>query len=305
MNREEPQLSKPLVLYHQNCMDGFCAAWVAWRALEGNAEFIPVQYGQDPPPHIEGRRVYILDFSYKRPVLTEMCKKVDKLFVLDHHKTAAEDLKAFDEQPELADHWCFIEFDMNKSGGRLAWEHFFPSKPSPWLVDYTEDRDLWRWKLRDSKEISAALASLPRTFESWECHHANFDGSPLSMTTWVEQGAAILRYQAQLVESICSAATERTMDGHSILAVNTSVLFSEVAGKLAEGKPFGAAWFQRSDGKRQWSLRSAPDGVDVSEIAKKRGGGGHKHAAGFEDDMPNTVMRASCVRPEFCCASEG
>lgn len=30
------------------------------------------------------------------------------------------------------------------------------------------------------------------------------------------------------------------------------------------------------------SLRTLKDDVDVSEIAKKRGGGGHKKAAGFE-----------------------
>jgi hypothetical protein len=40
----------------------------------------------------------------------------------------------------------------------------------------------------------------------------------------------------------------------------------------------------RSDGKRQWSLRSRGDGVDVSAVAKARGGGGHRNAAGFEEN---------------------
>lgn len=96
------------------------------------------------------------------------------------------------------------------------------------------------------------------------------------------EGEAILRYQAQQVEHICANARAMRLDGHDILAVNTSVLFSEVAGKLAEGKPFGAAWFVRQDGKQQWSLRSRDGGVDVSEVAKRRGGGGHHNAAGFE-----------------------
>jgi bifunctional oligoribonuclease and PAP phosphatase NrnA len=37
---------------------------------------------------------------------------------------------------------------------------------------------------------------------------------------------------------------------------------------------------------RKGSLRSHPDGVDVSEIARSFGGGGHKRAAGFSTDLP-------------------
>lgn len=37
---------------------------------------------------------------------------------------------------------------------------------------------------------------------------------------------------------------------------------------------------------RKGSLRSHPDGVDVSAIARSFGGGGHKRAAGFSTDLP-------------------
>jgi nanoRNase/pAp phosphatase (c-di-AMP/oligoRNAs hydrolase) len=75
------------------------------------------------------------------------------------------------------------------------------------------------------------------------------------------------------------------MDGHKVRVVNATVLFSEIAGELAEDSPFGACYFDRHDGKRQWSLRSRDGGVDVSEIAKAHGGGGHKNAAGFEEAL--------------------
>jgi uncharacterized protein len=49
---------------------------------------------------------------------------------------------------------------------------------------------------------------------------------------------------------------------------------------MAQGHPFAACFW--IDGKEMaFSLRSAPDGLDVSEIAKRFGGGGHQHAAGF------------------------
>ncbi|MDQ1741554.1 MAG: bifunctional oligoribonuclease and phosphatase NrnA, partial [Pseudonocardiales bacterium] len=37
---------------------------------------------------------------------------------------------------------------------------------------------------------------------------------------------------------------------------------------------------------RKVSLRSADGAIDVSEIARKQGGGGHTRAAGFSTDMP-------------------
>ncbi len=41
-----------------------------------------------------------------------------------------------------------------------------------------------------------------------------------------------------------------------------------------------------SPSARKGSLRSRPDGVDVSEIARGFGGGGHRRAAGFSTDLP-------------------
>lgn len=272
---------RPLVLYHANCNDGFCAAWAAWRRFGPGADYLPVQYGQEPPD-VTGRLVFILDFSYKRPVLLEMASKATSIVVLDHHKTAMADLDGGEPMAggryRMLATGLIVRFDVNKSGGRLAWEYFRANQSSPWLVDYTEDRDLWRWKLEESREVNACLASWPRTFEEWD--KLAFDTT--AVAHFAEQGKAILRYQSQLVDSICASAREIDLDGHRILAANTACLFSEVAGKLAEGRPFGAAYFTRSDGKVQWSLRSRDDGLDVSEVAKKRGGGGHRNAAGFE-----------------------
>lgn len=63
-----------------------------------------------------------------------------------------------------------------------------------------------------------------------------------------------------------------------------SVLQSEVCHELCQGEPFAAAYWDEADGTRRWSLRSSEtDGVDVSEIAKLYGGGGHVHAAGFRE----------------------
>lgn len=271
---------KPLVIYHANCWDGFCAAWVARKAL-GDIDPFPAYYGATPPI-VNGRVVYVLDFSYPRDVMAQVATDARRIVMLDHHKTAMEALDGLHQPESGIDVW----FDMNKSGGRLAWEWFTsqgydlptPNSPrAPWLVDYTEDRDLWRHALDGTEEINAALRSYPLDFALWD----QFEQKDPRSTFYYE-GAAIRRAERAIVDSHVRNARERDIDGHRVLAVNATVLFSEIAGELAKGRPFGACYFDRQDGKRQWSLRSDDSGVDVSTIAKAHGGGGHVHAAGYE-----------------------
>jgi oligoribonuclease NrnB/cAMP/cGMP phosphodiesterase (DHH superfamily) len=274
-----------LIVYHANCNDGFCAAWLAHWAFP-EAEFVPAQYGQDPPK-VRGKDVLIADFSYKRGVMLVMASEAKSLTILDHHKTAAADLDG------LADE-CMrgyglttpvhVVFDMDKSGGRLTWEFLIRHglgvgdlDNPPWIVDMTEDRDLWRWALPDSREANAALASYPMTFDEWD-RLAELGHEPL-----IPEGRAILRYQSKVVADHVRKAAPLMVAGHRVPAVNATVLFSEIAGTLAESAPFGVAYFDRADGKRQYSLRSRGEGgIDVSEVAKAFGGGGHRNAAGFE-----------------------
>ena len=58
-------------------------------------------------------------------------------------------------------------------------------------------------------------------------------------------------------------------------------IISEVAGGLSEGHDFAGCYFDKGTGTVEYSLRSRENGIDVSEIAGLFGGGGHKHAAGF------------------------
>lgn len=262
----------PLVIYHSNCWDGFCAAWIARKALGPSCEFRAANYGQPAPAvaEVEGRVVYILDFSYKRDALMALFDAAAGLVVIDHHKTAKDDL----------DGLPFCTFDMDKSGGRLTWDYFADRIPDsrPWLVDYTEDRDLWRHQLADSEAVNAALRSYPLSFDLWDTLDAR---RPADL---VPQGEAIRRREKQIVtDHVRNAVPVPAFLPSGALAVNATVLFSEIAGELAKGKPYGACYFYRQDGKKQWSLRSDDNGIDVSAIAKQFGGGGHVHAAGFEE----------------------
>ena len=299
-------MSSILVIYHANCHDGFCAAWLFRQAFP-HAEFHAAHHGTEPPD-VKGRRVYLVDFCYKREAMRRTLSQSHAVTVLDHHKTSEAELAGitdeFVQRPDLianppGSELPTIVFDMGKSGGRLAWEYLYGGRllpdswlatsrmgyslgVAPWLVNYTEDRDLWRWALPDSRELNACLRTHPLDFSEWDCLHEHgrrFAG----IQEMISEGKAILRREQQIVDDHVRHAREIEMAGHRVMAVNASVLFSEIAGKLAEGKPFGACYFDRFDGKRQWSLRSTVEGIDVSEVSKAKGGGGHRQAAGFEE----------------------
>lgn len=255
---------RELVLYHAACMDGATAAWIAKTAMPG-AELVPCHYG-NPPPDVTGRRVWCVDLSFPRAVLLAMKASAESLVVLDHHKTAAADLAGLD----------FCTFDMARSGAGLTWAHFNGCLPAPWIVSYVEDRDLWRWTLPSSRSINAAIQARPHTVESIAELVAQGIG-PVAA-----EGAALLRYQEALVDAICRNAREVTIDGHCVLAANSPVMQSEVGERLALDRAFGVVWSLLNDGRVAVSLRSRkPAGIDVSEVAKRNGGGGHFAAAGF------------------------
>jgi len=257
-----------MCIYHGNCADGFGAAWVVRKAF-GDIEFHPGKY-QEPPPDVTGKDVVMVDFSYKRPVLLEMAEKANSILILDHHKTAVEDLVYLPAN-------VIAKFDMSHSGAILTWEHFFPSETPPPLLLHIEDRDLWRFALQNTRQIQANVFSFPYDFQVWDTLMA------AAPATLAAEGEAIERKHFKDIDELLKVATRRLIiGGYNIPAANLPYIFSSDAGhKLGENEPFAACYMDNPDG-RVFSLRSRPDRVDVSEIAKQFGGGGHKNAAGFK-----------------------
>ena len=168
----------------------------------------------------------------------------------------------------------------------MVWEWLNPAptiRTPSWLVRYTQDRDLWTWNLPDSKAVSAFLRTQPFTFEAWDNLDTMIRVCPVMWNSIVTQGNAILAAESQTMKQHVRHAVPIELDGFKGLAVNATTLMSEIGEQLALKSDFGATWFVTGDGVKRWSLRSRKNGVDVSALAKRRGGGGHKQAAGFEE----------------------
>lgn len=269
----EYEPKKVAVLSHAVCADGFTAAWVFWRRYGDTAVYEFLKHDEQAPVElVRGKHVFMTDFCFNEvEKMLAVADAAASLTVLDHHKTAApilEELRTL--RPAVT-----VVFDNDRSGARLAWDHLNPDFVPPPIVMYVEDRDLWRWAMPRSKEVNACLSSYSFGYDMWDTLAA----TPVDQLA--AEGSAILRYKDREVKAHTAQARAINWEGHRVLVTNASSLISEVGGALAEGRPFGVVWFQRGDGKYNVSLRSREGGVDVSEIAKKHGGGGHFAAAGF------------------------
>lgn len=293
---------KPLIIFHADCQDGFGAAFAAWLKLGDEAEYLPMDYSETSPDMMaekcHDREVYILDFSFKRPVMEHIFDAAKQVVWLDHHKTAFEMWC-----PGETEYYCCaadpeIILDNNKSGALLAWEYFHPGTEVPMLIQHIDDRDRWQWKLKGTAEISAALWSMrPWSFEQWdELMHPDHYGS-----LWSE-GAAILRAQKQQIAQMAKQGrkcriikaeprqggehweSDILVDARG-LAVNAPIHQSEIGHELANASStYGLVWYLDADNVVRCSLRSNGD-YDVSAIARTFGGGGHRNAAGFSTDI--------------------
>ncbi len=262
---------KPICIYHGNCADGFGAAWVFKRHGRQDFDFYAGVHNH-PPPDVTGRDVYLLDFSYKRDVVEQMINVSNRITLIDHHKSAVEDLEPL-VQCNALQSFCSMEH----SGAMLAWKFIYgETDRAPRLLHHIEDRDLWRFALPYTREIQSNLFSHPYDFNVWD------ELMKIDVNTLVADGRAIERkHQKDMAELIRQTKHRRVIGGYNVPAANLPYTFaSDAANVMASNGEFFAACYYDTPTHRIYSLRSN-DVVDVSAIAVQYGGGGHKNAAGF------------------------
>lgn len=269
----------PLVLYHgRSCPDGFAAALAARLFYGASAEYLGLDHGDiktvDDLPALQGRAVYILDFSFDAAILQGIEDRAAKLVLLDHHKSAAEKLTGF------ACRCGVVHFDMSKSGARLAWEFFHPEAPVPDLVRFVEDRDIWAWQFPESAGFLAALDMEPFDYDRW-AEIAAF--TPAQLTGFMARGQAMDDKFAKLAADIAEGAQPVAFNGQSGLMVNAPGVFHSLVGDMLskQSGTFALMWTVAKGGVVKAGLRSQR-GYDCIPLAESMGGGGHAQACGFK-----------------------
>jgi len=237
---------------------------------------------------------------------------------IDHHKSSIEKYEKSDS-PFKNDIICVLQ--IGKAGCELAWDYFFGQEPMPKMIELLGEYDTWRnedhirWEkvtmpFQFGMRVQHTSVDDVLNLLKSECRICRWCGS--DQTLWageqyrckscgqgfntfnvsktidgiVHDGKTVLQYQSrQNTNAMRFQSYELEFDGYKAIVCNNPMFNSQLFyGFYDEAKhDIMICWI--FDGKLfKYSLYSTKDDVDVSKIAVAHGGGGHKGAAGFENE---------------------
>jgi len=150
----------------------------------------------------------------------------------------------------------------------------------PNYVRYVGDRDTWTFRFGDKSKFFAEAFRYsgepgPLEREKWKA----FDDE---MFVMLERGVVLCQYSEMINKSIVDRfAYETEMDGYKILVCNSPIFNSTLFGERINDYPFVAVY---CDTGTKWKVSLYSTKMDVVEFAKKRGGGGHLRACGYDTE---------------------
>jgi oligoribonuclease NrnB/cAMP/cGMP phosphodiesterase (DHH superfamily) len=281
-------------LYYHNDLDGRCAAAIALRA-----KGFPIDLFEDDGAveldykdfdtlfdlnKVESQEeVIIVDFSFPHEAFGDLLAKTDLVVWIDHHKTAIEELSDYEGVPGIRE-------SGKDSAALLAWRYFFPDLEPTEAVILTSKYDTWNFEPgsrpilfyygmkaeKSHNPVDAIWIALLDPDSPEECEEVP------ALDRVLQNGKPIMAAEeAQNREYVTHYAYPTTFCGYRSIVCNKGLTNSKLFDALPEDE-FDLMVVYAFDGKA-WrvSLYTKNESIDVSEIAKKYGGGGHKQAAGF------------------------
>ncbi len=280
---------------HGQCYDGFGAYWSARRYLEQkgltDVKYNTAVYGGKLETPKDSLVVFI-DFCPEDKNLLNELQKNNLVIILDHHVTAQKNLEGaakldFDFDGVLAKYEAgekglYCLFDMEQSGAGIAYRYFFQTDVVPNMIKLIEDRDIWEFKYKESKDFHSYLLSKPFDYDVWTQVFEDSSNKEKFLAI-IEAGKALTEYSEQIVSKICALASVQTIAGLEVGFVNTTSHWAEVGEYMIQKKKLDysiAFTIDFSLGKIKGSVRR-PEGLDCTKLAEHFQGGGHAGASGF------------------------
>lgn len=270
------------IFYHSADLDGKCSGAIAHRKFP-EAKLHPINYGDSFPWHEMGSddTVYMLDFTLQPYEDMIQLDALCDLIVIDHHGSAIEAFKELGYQPP----------GIMRDGTAaciLTHKYLYPDHPIPYYVHLLGSWDTWDHSDPKCEPFQMGMRGLPNNPESglWDDlnqHEHRF------MSKIIEAGEIIVVHEKN--------NTYNKMKG---LAYEKEVM---IKGKrysaIVANMPFGGSkcfdryfnpdlhdlmitFYRHPQGIWSIGLYTNEDGLNVADICKSMGGGGHPNAGGFQ-----------------------
>lgn len=304
---------KHLIIFHSKDFDGHSSGAITYHYLLGigvpkeNITLLGLDYSNSIPWNVinefKDNFVYMVDFVIQPYESILNISKQSYLTIIDHHKTSYEKLYTYledglfngilDENTTSACEWC--------------WRYFHPDRKSinltPKWIQLLAEYDSWKRNVRfdwDSEVIPFQLGmkslknDLNENTGAWIQLLKNGEReNEIIIKQIIERGKVIKDFtdnqNKNAMEYLCMHID---WEGKRFLVANTTFIGSNQFNSIWENggrEKFDGMISYRFTNDRKYivSLYTDKPDIDLTTIAVKYGGGGHKGACGFNcDELP-------------------
>lgn len=261
--------------YHKADPDGKCSGAIV-KMAHPDVQLIPYNYGDKFPWESikPGEPVFMVDVSLQPEEMNRL-NGISDLTWIDHHTSA---ISAID--PDIGG-----LRRVGSAGCELTWEFLNGSEEVPLAVTYIgrydvwdkSDEKLWKEKLVPLTMGLRGQNISPDNLPFWE----NLFSKPEIIEKLIQAGKVILGYQKEQSKSHGDESYyEGTFAGKKAIFGNAGRGSESFEGFFDPAKHDLMVSYSHTKDK-QWRVSLYSAKVDVAELAKKYGGGGHKGASGF------------------------
>jgi oligoribonuclease NrnB/cAMP/cGMP phosphodiesterase (DHH superfamily) len=283
-----------IIYYHNPCQDGFASMFVATRFLK-DYTLVPYSHGQDIITTYENQTIYFLDMAPSVEIYKKLIEN-NKVIILDHHKSN------FDEYTKhnINDKNVIIidEKKEEASGVGVTWDYFADGNREftyaqiggnmPYFLQLIQDRDIWKFKLPETKDFCEGLYFTSCTTELFSETMSNYEelySNPEKIQYYIKLGNLLLKKKNNTIKYLTEKYIQKVYNykGHKVCMANVDYeLTSDLGNSLSARNECDFAILWRYDHEYEsYSLSFRSNNkVDVSTICKQFGGGGHKNASG-------------------------
>ena len=261
-----------ILCFHHNDPDGHASGAIVYYALGQEVQLIESDYGGAPIPWekvAQAEKIIVVDFSFPVDDMLKLAEGREFIWI-DHHKSA---MAEFDG---IADNWSGIR-DISEAACVLTWKYFFPERPVPQAIVLIGDRDIWRWAEKDTGPFNESLYNQDHGANKVAFWKPLLENDQSILEKMVKEGIWLRAINLRKVERMMAARSfEVQFDGHHTLAVNLNG--NGDLGDYGRQRGYEITYCyvdQMQNNVLSTNVTLFSDKVDVSEIARRYGGGGH------------------------------
>lgn len=281
--------------YHHD-LDGWCSAfWVHLSAgitdINAPIDFIEINYNKKFPLETiqPNEQIWIVDYSIDPTEMHKLLEITKDVTWIDHHKTAIEKYRdfpvpirgiRFDGLSGCELTFLYIHKLTSRGLGPIKDLMFEYVQEIPRFTRLVGDWDCWRFEFgEDTKRFKTGMEMQVSGYDSnlWRLFLEKEDEL---IDKIIEDGKRGIIFENKLAKRLLqSYSFETELLGYKCIALNAGCCSSEYFKSISLNYEIMIAFV--FDGKL-WTVSLYSTKVDVSNIAKQFGGGGHKGAAGFQ-----------------------